>query len=124
MTDYNDDAPVEIPEHLNDAGRELYAAAVEGFDLTIPEQTALLQAAETVDVLRALEDTLRETGPILPTGKPSPLLVEARQQRGVLIKLLGLLDLRDDEEEDAATSASRAARKAARSRWNKVTARR
>jgi hypothetical protein len=111
-----------IPAHLGDAGAELYSAAVEGFDLTIPESTALLQAAETLDVLNALENAIRETGPVLPTGKPSPLLVEARQQRAILVRLLGLLDLRDDDEEDRATATSRAARAAARKRWSRAKA--
>ncbi|MFE4078263.1 terminase [Paenarthrobacter sp. YIM B13468] len=114
----------EIPAHLGAAGRSLYVAAVEEFELSLPELAALLQAAETIDTLRIIEDEIRKTGPVLPTGKPSPLLSEARQQRAILVRLLGLLDLRLDEEEapgenGVRPSVSRAARKAARARWSK-----
>ena len=112
----------EIPGHLGAAGRALYEAAVTEFELSLPELAALLQAAETTDTLRIIEDAIRETGPVIG-GKPSPLLAEARQQRAVLVRLLGLLDLRlDDDEESVRPSASRAARKAARTRWDRQKA--
>lgn len=112
------------PAHLGAAGRSLYEAAVEDYDLSLPELAALLQAAETLDTLRALEDSVREHGPITATGRPNPLLVELRQQRAILVRLLGVLDLRleDDEAPDSngvRPSTSRAARKAARARWSK-----
>lgn len=106
------------PEHLGDAGRAFFASATADFDLTIPEAAALRQAAETLDVLHALEEEIRSTG-VVVNGKPSPLLVEARQQRAILVRLLGVLDLRLDEDDDPATSATRSARAAARARWNK-----
>jgi hypothetical protein len=116
--------PLEVPAHLGVSGAELYAAAVEDYDLSIPETAALLQAAETIDTLRVIEDAIRTTGPVLPTGRPSPLLAEARQQRAILVRLLGVLDLRleDDEapgQSGVRPSASRAARKAARARWSR-----
>lgn len=114
----------EIPAHLGEAGRSLYVAAVEEFELSLPEFAALLQAAETIDTLRIVEDSIRENGPITSTGRPNPLLSEARQQRATLVKLLGLLDLRLDNaeapgENGVRPSVSRAARKAARARWSK-----
>lgn len=111
-----------IPAHLGEPGAALYRSAVEGFALSIPELAALLQAAETVDTLRAIEDAIRETGPVV-NGRANPLLTEARQQRAILVRLLGLLDLRlDDDEETAegkATARTRAARAAARARWSR-----
>lgn len=114
--------PLEVPSHLGVSGAGLYSSAVDDYDLSIPELAALLQAAETVDTLRVLEDSIRQNGPITPTGRPNPLLAEARQQRATLVRLLGVLDLRleDDEapgESGVRPSASRAARKAARQRW-------
>lgn len=114
----------QLPTHLGAAGHSLYAAAVDNYELTIPERAALLQAAETIDTLRVIEDSIRSTGPVLPTGKPSPLLAEARQQRAILVRPLGLLDLRLEEpetpgENGVRPSVSRAARKAARSRWSR-----
>lgn len=112
------------PTHLGDAGAALYSSTVEQYDLSIPESAALLHAAETIDTLRVIEDSIRQTGPVLPTGKPSPLLAEARQQRAILVRLLGLLDLRLEEpetpgENGVRPSVSRAARKAARARWSR-----
>ena len=113
----------ETPAHLGEAGRSLYTAAVEDFELSLPELAALLQAAETLDTLRIIEDEIRKTGPVI-AGRPSPLLTEARQQRAILVRLLGLLDLRIDDEEapgenGVRPSTSRAARKAARARWSR-----
>lgn len=111
----------DAPAHLGPSGTALYAAATTDFELSITETTALLQAAETVDTLRTVEDAIRETGPVLPTGRPSPLLAEARQQRATLVRLLGLLALRLDDDTDTGSvaPASRAARAAARARWDK-----
>jgi hypothetical protein len=116
MTDLE---PIPIPAHLGESGAALYRDAVDEYELSIPERAALLQAAETVDTLRALEDSIRETGPIV-AGRPNPLLGEARQQRAILVRLLGLLDLQLEGESETRASASRAARKAARTRWDKV----
>lgn len=115
---------VEIPDHLGDSGAALYRSAVEQYDLSIPELAALLQGAEVVDTLRTLEDSIRQNGPITATGRPNPLLSEARQQRAILVRLLGLLDLRLEDPEapgdsGVRPSVSRAARKAARTRWSR-----
>lgn len=117
-------APVEVPVHLGVSGAALYTAAVSDYEMSIPELAALLQAAETIDTLRIIEDAIRTTGPVLATGRPSPLLAEARQQRAILVRLLGVLDLRleDDEaptESGVRPSVSRAARTAARKRWTR-----
>lgn len=107
------------PEHLGKAGAALWRDAVDGFEMSLPEQAALLQAAETIDTLRVLEDAIRRDGVITDAGRPSPLLAEARQQRATLVRLLGLLDLRLDDESGSrpALSPSRAASKAASARW-------
>lgn len=117
---------IPTPAHLNASGAALFAAAVDSYELSLPELAALLQAAETIDTLRVLEDAIRVTGPVV-NNRPSPLLAEARQQRATLVRLLGVLDLRLDEDEtpDAVRlSTSRAARKAARVRWDRVSNRR
>jgi len=119
-TDTDLDEPIETPAHLNESGAAFWRSAVDGFELSIPELAALGQAAETLDVLRIIEDRIRTDGPITAAGRPSPLLAEARQQRATLVRLLGLLDLRLDDDTDSAESVSRAARKAARARWDRV----
>ncbi|WP_345153360.1 hypothetical protein [Arthrobacter ginkgonis] len=110
---------IPTPAHLGEAGAALFRSAVDEYELSIPERAALAQACETVDTLAELEGAIREHGRILASGRPSPLLAEARQQRAILVRLLGLLDLRLDDGEDAATATSRAARKASRARWDK-----
>lgn len=120
-TDTPDLDLVPVPPHLGTSGAALFASAVDSYELSIPELAALLQAAETVDTLRILEDSIRLVGPIVGT-RPNPLLNEARQQRAILVRLLGLLDLRLDDSDDSSgvgSATSRAARKAARARWDK-----
>jgi hypothetical protein len=113
-------APIPTPPHLGESGAALFSSAADEYELSIPERAALLQAAETIDTLRVLEDGIRESGIITPSGRPSPLLAEARAQRAILVRLLGLLDLRlDDSEDGVRPSASRAARAAARARWDR-----
>lgn len=89
----------ELPAHLGPSGRALYKAAVEEFALSLPELAALLQSAETLDALRIIEDSIRNNGPITDSGRPNPLLAEALRQRAILVRLLGLLDLRIDDQE-------------------------
>ena len=120
---------LDIPADLGPAGRDFYASAVEDYDLSIPERTALYQAAQTLDIVDALEAGIREHGRVLANGKPNPLLLEVRQQRAILVRLLGLLDLRLDSDGAPADGAggesatSRAARAAARKRWDKLSGR-
>lgn len=108
-----------IPDHLSDAGAGFYGAVLEdhGDRLTLAQQAALLQAAETLDLIAALEAGLREHGPVLPDGKVSPLAQEIRQQRAILVRLVGLLDLREEGASGGLMGTSRAASKAASTRW-------
>ena len=109
----------DVPAHLGTAGGALFAEVAETFDLSIPERAALLQVCETVDTIAELEAALRTHGRVTADGKPSPLVAEARQQRAILVRLLGLLDLPlDDAAPAKALGASRAGQKAARARWS------
>lgn len=111
-----DDPSHRSPAHLGAAGSAVYAAAITDLELSIPETAALLQAAETLDVLRIIEDRLRADAPVTVSGRPHPLLTEARQQRATLVRLLGMLDLRLDDSDAPASGASRAASRAASAR--------
>src|SRR4051812_44964181 len=71
------------PRHLGPSDASFYAEVASGFDLSLPEEAALLQVAETLVVLTALDAEIRETDPIV-NGRPSPLIIEARQQRAIL----------------------------------------
>lgn len=115
---------MNAPGHLGEAGAAFYARVAEEYDLSLPEQAALLQVAETLDTIAELEAAIRKHGRVDPiSGKPTPAVQEVRQQRAILVRLLGLLDLPLDESDGAASSSvlarSRAAQKAARARWDR-----
>ena len=112
---------VEAPSHLSASGASFFTEVASAFELSLPEEAALLHVAETLDLIAALENGIRETGPVV-NGRPSPLIVEARQQRAILVRLLGVLDLPlgDDAPSASGLSASRAASRAAAARWRKA----
>lgn len=115
------------PDDLGEAGRAYWSRVVEEYDLGAVEEPALVQVCRTLDTLAALDEAVRTHGVVTDTGKVSPAIVEQRQQRAILVRLLGLLDLPvDDDERPSAggDAASRAARKAARSRWGSPGGRR
>ena len=130
MTDNNfaaidgDNEPTPAPDDLGDTGRAFWEGVVADYDLGPAEEASLLEVARTMDSIEDLSTAVREHGPVTPDGKPSPLLVELRQQRGTLVKLLGLLDLPLDDDADPMTAASRRGRAAARSRWGSASGRR
>jgi len=110
------------------AGAEFYESVVKEFDLSPSEEAALDNAAHVLDYLDELHRGVDEHGVITPSGRPSPLLAEIRQQEAILVRLLGLLALpsggdEDDNEATASSGVSRAARAAARARWQKARGR-
>ena len=110
----------DAPAHLGTVGADLFAEVASTYDLSIPERAALVQVCETVDTIADLEAALREHGRVTADGKPSPLVAEARQQRAILVRLLGMLDLPLDAAapSGAFMGKSRAGRKAANARWH------
>ncbi|GGF56988.1 hypothetical protein GCM10011519_33680 [Marmoricola endophyticus] len=127
MTETEEDTRPEPPADLGDAGRTYWLRVAEEFDLGAVEEPALAEVARTLDTLAALDAAVRRDGHVTDAGKVSPAVVEARQQRAILVRLLGLLDLpTDDDERPSAggTGVSRAARKAARTRWGAANGRR
>lgn len=122
----DDEAPTP-PDDLGDAGRAYWLRVVEEYDLGAVEEPALAQVCRTLDTLAALDEAVRTHGHVTDEGKISPAIVEQRQQRAILVRLLGLLDLPTDDDERPAAggdAASRAARKAARARWGSAEGRR
>lgn len=114
--------PLAAPDGLGEAGSAYWLRVVEEFDLGAVEEPALLEACRTLDAIEDLETALGAHGRVTVDGKPSPLLVEIRQQRASLVRLLGLLDLPGEGEEGrrSTLSASRAASAAASERWRKA----
>lgn len=108
------------PESLADAGKELWAAVVEPYDLRVDELTVLEAACKTADMIAILDREWNGMGkPFLTKGSMGqdvihPLIGELRAQHAQLARLLGLLKLPDDVSGAVAANPARAA---ASSRW-------
>ncbi len=82
------------PKGLKTAGRRLYGSISAEFELEPWEEAVLRQAARTADALEALQGEVDAAGPMLD-GKVHPALVELRQQRIVLARLVAALRIPD-----------------------------
>lgn len=99
-------------------GRRLWESIVAEFTLTERELALLREATRTVDQLDALAAVVARDGVIEPvTGKAHPALVESRQLRLVLSRLLGGLDFPSESTGGAAVSD--AAREMVEARWKR-----
>jgi hypothetical protein len=82
------------PDGLGERGRGLWSAILADFTLQAHEMTLLLEACRTVDAVQRLEDIVKREGVLnaSPQGlRAHPALVEARQQRMTLARLLAAL---------------------------------
>lgn len=106
------------PDGLEKAGKRVWTQILAEFDLDSRELLVLEQAARQADAVAALEAEVASSGLVGrgSSGQPrlSQTVVELRQARLALSKLLGELALPDDDGE---TAAGRHARKAAAARW-------
>lgn len=85
---------------LGPAGSRLYGAIADSFDLGDHELSLLLQAARTADLLEDLQASVDEQGALLE-GRVHPAVVELRQQRICLARLLVALRVPDPEDDEA-----------------------
>src|SRR5688572_5378717 len=85
------------PAGLKAAGKRLWDQVVAEFDPDEHELALLGEAARTIDVLNDLDAIVRREGPIVEGShggqKAHPALVEARQQRIALARLVAVLRL-------------------------------
>lgn len=96
------------PPGLRAPGRRLWASVVDDYELDEHEMAMLVEAVRTVDLLDLLDARVRADGPIVasPQGdRAHPAVVEARQQRIALARLLAALRLPSGEEGDRASGA-------------------
>jgi hypothetical protein len=96
------------PSSLRAAGKRLWASVAEHYDLEEHERALLVEAARTVDLLDDLEALVRADGAVIdsPQGrKANPAVVEVRQQRIALARLLAALRLPAGEEGDEQAGA-------------------
>ena len=119
------------PGGLGNSGRALWRSIVkglpDGWELDEREQAILKLAARQVDAVAQLEGVVAKQGAMVrgSTGQPvvHPAVVEARQGRVVVSRLLGQLALPNAEQEPQAASGRRA-QHAAVSRWQEEPLRR
>ncbi len=112
------------PKGLQPRGRSLWTSIVkglpEGWELDERERAILTLAARQADDLAQLEGLIAKHGPRVTgsAGQPvlNPAIMEARQARIAVDRLLGKLAL-PDENREPLTEAGRRAQHAARVRW-------
>lgn len=93
------------PDDLEEAGRKLWEAVVEQYDLDEHELALLRESARTVDLLEDLQQQVGRDGSIImsPQGmKAHPAVVELRQQRIALARLMAALRMPAGDESDHA----------------------
>ncbi|WP_219413938.1 hypothetical protein [Pseudonocardia nigra] len=88
------------PPGLQDAGRALWRDLLDAFQLAEHERRILLECCRTADSLDQLAEVVASEGVMEPgTGRVHPALVEQRQQRAILAKLVASLRVPDDSDE-------------------------
>jgi hypothetical protein len=89
---------VRAPRGIGPAGRELWRAVAQSFELEDHELQILKQAAVVADRIAALDACVVEDGVIVEGGRANPALIESRLQRLALGRLIALLRLPDIED--------------------------
>jgi hypothetical protein len=96
--------PPAPPKGTGPAGRKLWKAVHDDWQLEAHEITLLTEAVRTVDALDELQAAVDRDGAIVPDRfgqeRAHPALVEARQLRIALARLLAALRLPDGAEGD------------------------
>ena len=94
MTTENAKNAPSPPTGTGAAGRRLWVSVVSDYEMDEHELAVLVEATRTVDLLDELNAAVRSEGAIVesPQGrKAHPAVVEARQQRVVLARLLAAM---------------------------------
>lgn len=98
------------PAGLRTSGRALWKAVVGDFELETHELNLLLQAARTADSLDSLQAVLDAEGYMSESSqgpRVHPALVELRQQRITLARLLAALNVPSGDEDAQPARAPR-----------------
>ncbi|WP_026548994.1 terminase [Arthrobacter sp. Br18] len=100
----------KTPSGLKAGGRKLWRSVTDDYELGQHELSILLEAARTLDALDELERIVRDEGVtnVSPQGvRAHPALVEARQQRVTLAKLVASLRIPLEDEQEAIRTPQR-----------------
>lgn len=90
----------KAPRGSGPSGRALWKDVTERFELDQHELVILREAVRTVDQLDALAAIVDRDGVLEPaTGRAHPALVESRQLRLALARLVATLRLPDEDDE-------------------------
>jgi hypothetical protein len=91
---------VKTPRGLAGPGRSLWRSIADTYELEQHELAVLEQAARVADRLAALDAVVDSEGVMEPgRGRAHPALVESRQQRIALARLLVVLRLPDEDDQ-------------------------
>jgi hypothetical protein len=99
----------EPPKGTKAAGRRLWRSVLEEFELAEHELTLLRQAVATADLAETLQASVDREGPVV-AGRTNPALVELRQQRILLARLIVALRVPIGDAEDGGRSQRRGLR--------------
>jgi hypothetical protein len=92
--------PPSPPKGTSASGRELWRQVVSRYHLDAHELGLLREAVRTLSDLDALADVIARDGHMLPDGRVHPAVVEARQQRITVARLIAALRLPEDAADD------------------------
>ena len=99
-----------VPTGLQEGGERLWSAITDAYELAAHELSILLEAARTVDALSELQKIVDVEGVTntSPQGvRAHPALVELRNQRVTLAKLVASLRIPLADEEEAGRTPQR-----------------
>jgi len=101
------------PDGLGPSGRRLWRAILVDFELAEHEMSLLRQACRVADLCDRLQEVVDAEGPLTTTRlgeqKPHPGVVELRQQRLVLARLIVALRVPLGDQEEAVPRGQRRA---------------
>jgi hypothetical protein len=89
----------KAPAGAGAAGRRLWRSVLSEFELVEHELALLRQAVHVADLCEALRATVEREG-LVRAGRPHPAMVELRQQRILLARLVVALRVPLGDQED------------------------
>jgi hypothetical protein len=100
----------KYPEGLHSSGRALWRSVIGEYELEQHEAVLLLEACRACDLLDDLARIIDAEGPMID-GRVNPAVVEARQLKIALARLVAALRLPAGEEGDEQQGARRPQRR-------------